>query len=229
MTTALDLITRSLKDLSVLDSIETPSADQAADGLVFLNDLISAWSNEGCMVYTQTPNVLTLTGSQAYTVGSGGTFNTPRPIVPIYAYYALSGVDYPVEIITGEQYSRITYKASGGIPTCIAFNTDVPLSTMYIYPVPSTGTLVVVSQSPMTGLATLTTVLAFPNGYERAFRLSLDVEMMPTYGAFNQQLVAMAEDAKAAIKRINYRPGILTPRVPLGRNRDTFIDMWWRP
>jgi hypothetical protein len=219
MTTAIDLITRSLKDLGILDAIEVPSADQSADGLVYLNDLLESWSNEGLTVYTQTQSTLTLTGALSYTVGASGTFNTARPVVPSSAFYSSGGIDYPVDIVTLEQYNSIPYKSdTGGIPLYIAFNTAVPQSTMYIYPAPSTGTLTLVSQKPLTAMTALTTVLAFPNGYERALRLALGVEMMPTYGVQNQQIMAMADKAKKDIKRINYRPSTLDVNVPAGRS-----------
>ena len=219
MTTSLDIITRSLKDLGILDPIETAEAEMANDGLVFLNDLLESWSNEGLTVYTQTQSTLTLTGALSYTVGSGGTFNTARPVVPSSAFYSSGGIDYPVDIVTLEQYNSIPYKSdTGGIPLYIAFNTAVPLSTMYIYPASTSGTLTLVSQKPLTALALLTTVLAFPNGYERALRLALSVEMMPTYGVQNQQIIAMAEKAKKDIKRINYRPSTSDVNVPAGKD-----------
>ena len=217
MATALDIITGALRDIGILDAIEIPSDEDAAVGLTYLNDLLEAWSNEGLTVYTQSQNSLTLTGAASYTVGSGGTFNTTRPIFPESAFYSLSGVDYHVQIINLEQYNSIPYKAAtGGIPEVIAFNTAVPLSTMYAYPVVSTGTLTLVSQNPLTSLAGYTTVLAYPNGYNRALRLSLAVELMPNYGVQNQQVMAMAEKAKKDIKRINYKPATLDNTLTVG-------------
>lgn len=220
MATALDIITRSLKDLGILDPIETAEAEMANDGLVFLNDLLEAWSNEGLTVYTETQNTLTPTGAASYTVGSGGTFNTSRPNIVDSAFFRLSDIDYPVDIVNLEQYNSIPDKTTtGDIIRFIAFNTDVPLSTMYVYPKSSTGTLYLNSKKPLTSLALLTTVLAFPNGYERALRLALSVEMMPTYGVQNQQIIMMAEKAKSDIKRVNYRPSVLDVNVPAGRQR----------
>ena len=312
MATALDIITGALRDIGILDAIEIPSDEDAAVGLTYLNDLLEAWSNEGLTVYTQSQNSLTLTGAASYTVGSGGTFNTTRPIFPESAIYRSQGVtswmptsytglsvlsyisgtsfsvvtasdqtsflsvgtliylydgttnhygtittstssgggllqtitcsnmspvltnpfsgtpalyyqttqytDYPVQIINLEQYNSIPYKAAtGGIPEVIAFNTAVPLSTMYVYPVVSTGTITLVSQKPLTAAALLTTVLAFPNGYERMIRLLLGVELMPGYGVQNQQIAAMAAKAKQDIKRINYRPATLDNTLNVGR------------
>jgi len=47
MTTARDMITRSLRAIGVLHSTETPSADEALDGLSALNDMLNSWIYTG--------------------------------------------------------------------------------------------------------------------------------------------------------------------------------------
>ncbi|MFM2150260.1 MAG: tail accessory factor [Pseudomonadota bacterium] len=43
MTTARDIITRSLRELGIVDAIETPSSEDAAAALDVLNDMVAAW------------------------------------------------------------------------------------------------------------------------------------------------------------------------------------------
>lgn len=47
MTTARDLITMSLRSIGVLHSKETPSAEEADDGLDALNQMLNSWLYEG--------------------------------------------------------------------------------------------------------------------------------------------------------------------------------------
>jgi hypothetical protein len=47
MATARDLITMSLRTIGVLHSGETPSAEEATDGLDTLNQLMNSWLYEG--------------------------------------------------------------------------------------------------------------------------------------------------------------------------------------
>jgi hypothetical protein len=47
MTTARELITQSLRTLGVLHSGETPSAEEANDGLTSLNQMLNAWIYDG--------------------------------------------------------------------------------------------------------------------------------------------------------------------------------------
>jgi hypothetical protein len=204
MTTALNIIERALTDLTVLEGGGSASAQESADGLIYLNDLIQSWSNEGLTIYANTVDTLTLTGAVSYTMGTGGTFSVARPVSVKSAYCTYSGYDYPVDIISRDQYEAIADKdATSDIPTCVYVNYTYPYATVYVYPVPSSGTLSLSSDKPLTEQATAATVLSMPQGYERALRLNLAVELMPQYGLMNQAIIAMAMKAKADIKRVN--------------------------
>lgn len=222
MTTALDIITRSLKDLGVLDSIEVPSADQSADGLVFLNDLIQSWANENLMINAITQYAFTATGAASYTMGAGGTWDTVTDAPPHIqsAFYTVNSVDYPIELCNIEEYNSIPSKnVTGTLPQVMCVVASYPLNVVYLWPQPSTGTVTIIADAVLTSLPLLTTVLSMPNGYERALRLCLSVEMMASYGLPSQNLVAMAMQAKAGIKRINHVSNILTSDVPVNNRR----------
>lgn len=74
MTTPLDIITRSMKDIGALAAGEVPTADEAQDALDMLNDMIDQWSNESMMVFYRTELVFQTTqGVTQYTLGPGGS------------------------------------------------------------------------------------------------------------------------------------------------------------
>lgn len=74
MTTPLDIITRSLKDIGALAAGEVPTADEAQDGLDMLNDMIDQWSNESMMVFYRTEIIFnTVQNTVQYTLGPGGS------------------------------------------------------------------------------------------------------------------------------------------------------------
>ena len=73
MTTPLDIISRSLKDIGALEAGETPTADATQDAFEMLNDLLDQWSNENMMVYYQTEIIFpVVSGQTQYTIGPGG-------------------------------------------------------------------------------------------------------------------------------------------------------------
>jgi hypothetical protein len=43
----LDTVTRSMRMVGIIEAGETPSAEDAVDGLVILNDMLHGWAKEG--------------------------------------------------------------------------------------------------------------------------------------------------------------------------------------
>jgi len=73
MTTPLDIITRSLKDIGALAAGEVPTADEAQDAFDLLNDLLEQWSNENMMTFYKSEIVFPVVQNQIqYTIGSMG-------------------------------------------------------------------------------------------------------------------------------------------------------------
>ena len=70
MTTALDIVSRALKDIGALEAGETPSSDSAQDALDMLNDMLDQWSNEDMMVFNFTEIIFpVIAGQTQYTIG----------------------------------------------------------------------------------------------------------------------------------------------------------------
>lgn len=70
MTTTLDIVSRSLKDIGALEAGEVPSADAAQDALDMLNDMLDQWSNEDMIVFNFTEIIFPiLQGQTQYTIG----------------------------------------------------------------------------------------------------------------------------------------------------------------
>ena len=215
MTTVLDIINRALHSMGDLDATETPDAQQAADGLVYFNDLVESLSNEGLLVYATTTDTITCNGALSYTVGPSGVVNTTRPIEVLSAFYSSGGVDYPVEMITREQYESIPLKStSTSIPSFIYVAYEMPLAKVYVWPVAASGTITLSSNKVITSAATVSTVLSLPTGYERLLRLGMAVEMSPEYMLGNQQLYDMYSNAKRALKRTNSQPVAMRTGLP---------------
>jgi hypothetical protein len=73
MTTPIDIITRSLKDIGALAAGEVPTADEAQDAFDMLNDMCAQWSNENMMVFYKTEIIFPVVQNQVqYTIGPGG-------------------------------------------------------------------------------------------------------------------------------------------------------------
>ena len=132
MPTALAIITSAMRKVGVLTKNETPDDDEAQDGLEMLNDLLESWSNESMLIVARTTEVFAMTGGTgAYTIGSGATFNTVRPIEISAAYTTSGTTDYWLTKIDDETFARITQKAiKSSIPIYINYTNAYPSSTI---------------------------------------------------------------------------------------------------
>jgi len=231
MTTALDIVTRALVTINAIQAGEAPSAQEAADGIVSLNDLLQSLGNEGLTIASVGAESFSLNGSSSYTIGTGGNFNTARPVKVTNAYYTVNSVDYPVRILTMTQYQDISVKSTTGtILDAIAVDYAYPLARVYTWPVISSGTLTMNMEKHVASVAA-TDVLSLQPGYERMLRYNLAAEMLPEYmsvpAGVAQDIVAKAQQSKSNIKRVNYKPMRLVNDVPTSRYSRGNIKSGW--
>src|ERR1700761_935531 len=104
MTTALDIINGAARLAGITFKSEALDNDEAQDGLIQLNDLLDSWSNDDLITFALTLESFPLTTAASYTIGIGGNFNTSRPIDIKTAVVRYSTIDYPLTIISPEQY-----------------------------------------------------------------------------------------------------------------------------
>lgn len=203
MTTALGIITSAMRKSGILSKGESPSASEASDGLEMLNDMLSSFSNDSMVVYTRTLENFTLAGGTAnYTIGSGATFNTARPIKVISAYVRSGGVDYALQIVSDENYADIGVKDIQGVPQFINYTNAFPQATIRLYPVPSeTYQLFLLTEKEISSL-TLNQTVSFPPGWNRMMIYNLAVDMAPEYGQpVTPEMFDIAKSSKAEIRQ----------------------------
>jgi len=219
--TALNIIERSLRSIGVLAQGETASAETANDALTSLNDVLAGIANEGLTAYQTVLDTLTTDASISYDWGENGTpdLSSVRPVKVHSATCGLSGIDYPVDLITEGEYQSIADKTvTGDVVQSVWINYTYPNVTIYTYPIVNGATVKFSSQKAITAFAGLTTTVALPMGYERMLRYALAVELMPEYGVQNPQVFAMAIESKADLKRTNYKPIVTRTSLPFGRS-----------
>lgn len=215
--TARALVESSLRLIGVLASGEAASAAEATDGLNSLNDMLDSWSNENLFIPNKVREVFPLTSAkQTYTMGASGDFNTTRPIsienVLVQLGSSSPAVEMPMRILTKDEFANITLKGTTStFPEACYPEGTYPLETLNVWPVPTTGNnLVIYSAKPLANLSGLSSTISLPPGYQRMIRFNLAVELGPEYGkAIPEAVAAIAETAKAAIKRKNSKPKYL--------------------
>jgi hypothetical protein len=183
MTTALDLISRSLRLLGVYAKGETPDADESADGLSALNALMGSLSNTS-LVYAKTLDTIALAGGVAsITVGPSGSTITDRPVRVLDESYLTNGdVTYALRLFTQQQYSDVAVKTTQGIPGAVWPLMNMPDVQLTFYPVPIAGlTLNLWSIKQLQTFPALTTEVSLPPGYDDLLPLELAEAIGPEY------------------------------------------------
>jgi hypothetical protein len=201
MSTIRKILKRSLIVAGILTKNEAMSSSEAEDANDTLNAMLSNFSNESMLITARTEESFTLTGAAKYTIGTGGNFNTTRPIAIVSAYVRNGGIDYPLEIISDTNYNSIQDKSTSGLPDKLFYDGAYPLGNITLSPVPIAGyTLTLLSEKPMATLG-LDDEFSFPAGWEEmivynlALRLCLEYAVAPT-----DVLVLLAREAKGNVK-----------------------------
>lgn len=217
MATVRDLIRGSLRLVGAIATGETPSADELSDAFSVLNDMVESWSTERLLVFEKVRREFSLVaGTASYTIGTGGTFNAPRPIrienAAIEDQSASPTVEYPIEVLNREKWDRIPTKdLQSTIPAKLFIDDAYPLATITLYPVPTVANkLVIYPWEVITAFSSVSATVSLPPGYARALRYNLAVELAPEYGkALDPKTLDIAAESKANIKRANIKPNFL--------------------
>ena len=228
MGTARQIITDALKVLRVYQKGEPLDADEGADGLRALNLMLDGWANERLMLFQLVERTHALvSGTETYTIGSGGDIDTTRPVKIESAFTRDSDdSDLSIAIINNDEYSEIIQKdLDGTYPLYLYYRKAYPLGQINLYPAPGSGlTLHLQVWDQLTQFAGLSTPASFPPGYERCLIYNLAIELAPMFGAsMTQEATKTAIDSKAWIKTVNVdikRLRCDLPRFSMGRNRN---------
>lgn len=228
-TTAADQINGALRLIGMLAEGETPSAATSQDALTALNQMIDSWNTERLSVFSTQdqvfnwpPNVL------SRTLGPTGDFVGNRPILledSTYFRDPANGISFGIKFINQQQYNGIAVKTvTSTYPQVIWVNMTYPDVEMYVYPKP---TKVLewhfVSVEELTKPALLTTALAFPPGYLRAFKYNLACEIAAEFGVEPSPTVQrIAMTSKRNLKRINNPDDIMSLPYSIVGTRQRF-------
>jgi len=228
-TTAGDQINGALRLIGQLAEAEVPSAATSEDALATLNQMIDSWNTERLSVFSTQDQIFSwLPGFMTRTLGPTGDFIGNRPILVDDSTYfrdPSSGISFGIKLINQQQYDGIAVKTvTSTYPQVMWVNMSYPNITMTVYPVP-TKVLEwhIVSVQELTTPALLSTPLAFPPGYLRAFKYNLACELAPEFGVEPSPTVQrIAMTSKRNLKRINNPDDVMSIPYSIVATRQRF-------
>jgi hypothetical protein len=227
--TAGDQINRALRLLGVLAEGETPSAATSQDALMAMNQMIDSWNTERLSVFSTQDQIFTWpAGEITRTLGPSGNFAGNRPIlVDDATYYRDPGtnVSFGIKLINQQQYDGIAVKTvTSTYPQVMFVNMTYPDVTMTVYPKPTRDLeWHIISVDTLDEPVNLSTVLAFPPGYLRAFTYNLAMEFAPEFGVEpSPQVQRIAMTSKRNLKRINNPDDVMSMPYAIVATRQRF-------
>ena len=226
--TAGDQINRALRLIGMLAEGELPSPETAQDSLTAMNQMIDSWNTERLSVFATQDQVFTWPASiLSRTLGPTGDFVGLRPVLVDDATYfkAPNGVSYGIKMINQQQYNGIAVKTvTSTYPQVLWVNMGFPDITLTVYPRPTQDLeWHIVSVQELTTPALVSTPLAFPPGYLRAFRYNLACELAPEFGVEpSPQVSRIAMYSKRNLKRINNPDDIMSLPYSIVATRQRF-------
>lgn len=230
-TTAQDIVLKAFRKAGILTMNETPTADMINDAIDALNDMLASWAAEHSLLcYARTWETFTLTGSQyKYTMGSGGNFNTTRPLAIVGSYIRIGSSDLNVAVIPDKIYNEdIVVKTAPGVTEWLTYDNAYPLCNVYLYPAPSGAyPLFLLTEKALSSFSQNDTV-DLPPGWERALVFNLPNDIAGDYGQeVPDSVQAMAAQSKSALikqvtrtRALDANPATLSPgNIYTGWNR----------
>jgi hypothetical protein len=213
-------------------------------GVIFESDVTDnqALLPAGTEVLSFTPTTVTLdqnatansTGLDVFTYTTPGNFKIPRPLRIRSSFTrvtnsAAAGLDYWFDIVSLDRYNEIGLKSvPGPWPYLCAYQQTFPLSTLWVYPNPSiAGEVHLFTDLILSSFPTLTTPVNLPQGYNRALKKLLGLELCPLFGKTpSPQLILQAKEAKDLLKAQNTSP-VVTLRYDSDLVRSRHTDAGW--
>lgn len=225
---AMQIALRALRMVGALRSGQNLSADEGADILQSLNDMLDSWSARRVLVFSlpytttdQNSNPLMLTaGKQHYTLGNvlqteDFLMQAPARIERASVLYSASQqtpTEVPLEMLDSVGWQSVANKSTPSLlpqQVYIERNPNGLDWDLYFWPVPTQGNpIVLYPWAPFVLFPNLQAKFAFPPAYARAITMNFAVELaaeFPCDLAKLQLVMKLASGAKSEIVSINSR------------------------
>jgi hypothetical protein len=217
MATVNEIITSALIEIGAFDPVETVPAADAAFCLGRFQQQIDAWSADRLTIaVTNRVTFSLLSGTNTYTLGTGGQINTARPVWISGANYVVPGTSPAVESPLGQMdedsYRSLSIKEqTSALPQQFYYRATTALGTLFFWPtVTQNVTIALYLPQGVDQPTALTASMIGPPGYQEAFMYQLALRLCTPYSRPVPPLLPkMAAEAYARMKSPNVAPGLL--------------------
>lgn len=230
--TLTSLATAAALDLGAIDPAEGLTSTQIANALVAGNQMLGSWSIDQRFILQVLKTTASLvSGTQSYTIGTGGAINVARPAAIVAAsatvttaasaaYSATGDPQYapggagsqmvvPLKILTAEEWTAFPNRGLLQVfPKGLFYDrqNNAGLGTVYIAPNQLGGSLEIITWTALSQFVDATTPLTVPDpSYLELMEYGLAVRMAPQFpGLIIPDTVKLLyTDAENRVKTLN--------------------------
>lgn len=202
MATASDIITSAFAKIR----IDSPTTAQNASALISLNNVVSLLGADFKFPYLVSESFSLTIGDYSYTIGSGGDFDTDRPMFIENCYLRDSdSYDYPVKVITEREYARNSQKTLTAMPYGVYYRPEYPLGKIYFTSAPERAYDAYFDfVKNFTEFAASDTDVSLANEYKSLFVYNLAVSLAEDWDRVpSKSVYVMAEKTKEIVGALN--------------------------
>jgi len=210
MATAQNLIYRAYRKIG----LKSPTDDEDDEALESVNDMISLWGTDFLVPYRVRESFTLTIGTRNYTFGSGGAFDTVRPMkLDTITLRNSDDYDWPITLMSPGEWQDIYYKNNSGRPTRAYYKPEYPLGILRLNKKPDEAyTLLFCSWKNFTEFAALSTTVALPNEYKDAVVYNLAVRLAEDNSVnIPASIIKTAAISLAVISRLSAINRIIPP------------------
>ena len=194
--------------------IRSPDTTDDTEALLALNNMIGSWSADIIIPVVTRESFNLVVGQAEYTIGSGGDFDTVRPMSIVNAYLETSdGYSYSLKLIAAKDYNKVGTKTLEGRPKSLYFIPEYSLAKIiFNKEADEIYTAYFEFIKHLTEFAAIGTTVALPNEYKEALVYNLAIRLAENNSIeLSQSVLALAQTTYLTLSRqtaINKMPPI---------------------
>lgn len=148
------------------------------------------------------------------------TASYQRPLAINSAFVRVATLDYPVAVMSVDDYELIGLKIlNGPWPRGVYYQPSIPLGNLTFWPVPAGGEIHLFADTVLGQFNALADVIQLPQGYNLALRFGLAELLIPEYGKASsegmQLVMKFAAEGRGFVKVSNMKPQQLMKFDPI--------------
>ena len=210
--TARDIVRRALLRIGVLARGEVMSAEDLADGLLSINQILAGWALERLMVYqVTTVSIPLVSGTTDYTIAAPAAIREQGRLVDGSGRFANVMLIRDLSGKPDDHNQANPFPFYGATNNHLSYRSD-PTGWSFTVPDVTGWSSLEIDTLNLPTAINEATEFNLPNGYERALILALAKELAPEYEmTFSAELMDQYTQVIRQIKRANSAPILSTP------------------